>query len=477
MKATTCDVAVVGNGVIAMMVAAELLHRGTGSVCLVGKADRIGGASAAAGAMLGCIGEVTAEAMRGQATRDRLRTSVSAHQLWPSLLASLQDDLGADEQLCTATDTIVMLNSIGGELDSRNFAAIREACELFGQPHETLDPAEVPGYQPATTQRALVAVRLAAEGAVDARLLLAALERRITRTGGRFVDDQVRSISQDQGGSFTVSCSEAAISAGRVVVAAGAYSSGLVAELLADRPLMPQFAGLGTAVLIRRPAGSGFRSVVRTPNRAFACGLHVVPQSGGREYYGATNAVVRRPTAMPMLGDQHFLADCALNQLDTSLFHGEVERWLTGNRPVSLDGFPLVGGTDVEGLYLVCGTYRDGLHLAPLIAAHLADEIAGKSGSLGNQFEPHRVPRATRTIAESIEDYAQHRLATWCEQGGAVPGQMSLDSLLIPFRQQARQVYERLEISFGLGPDILMHLISSGGDSSTPELVRYLSRL
>ena len=353
MNAVTCDVAVVGNGVIAMTIAAELLRRGAGSVCLIGRHDRRGGASAAAGAMLGCIGEVTAEAMRSQASRERLQTSVAAHQLWPGMLAALQDDLLADERLSTATDTVVLLNSIGGELDSRNFAAIRQACELFGQPFETLDPSELPGYRPATTQRALVAIRLPTEGAVDARILLAGLERRIIRTGGRFVNGQVRSITGTDAGGFTVDYGESVVSAGQLVVAAGAYSSGLVAGLLADRPLMPQFAGLGTAVLIRRPGGSEFRSVVRTPNRAFACGLHVVPQAGGREYYGATNAVVRRPTAMPMLGDQHFLADCALNQLDTSLFHGNVERWLTGNRPVSLDASTwLVGPTGTAYTWL-----------------------------------------------------------------------------------------------------------------------------
>ena len=48
-----------------------------------------------------------------------------------------------------------------------------------------------------------------------------------------------------------------------------------------------------------------------------------------------------------------------------------------GNRPMSADGAPVAGATSLEGLFVLTGTQRDGLHLSPLLAEAIAATMFG----------------------------------------------------------------------------------------------------
>jgi glycine/D-amino acid oxidase-like deaminating enzyme len=62
-------------------------------------------------------------------------------------------------------------------------------------------------------------------------------------------------------------------------------------------------------------------------------------------------------------------------QFDHCLAARHVSRWLHGTRPVSVDGFPLIGRCGLDGLIFATGTHRDGFHCSPAIAAHVAHDI------------------------------------------------------------------------------------------------------
>ncbi len=198
---------------------------------------------------------------------------------------------------------------------------------------------------------------------------------------------------------------------------------------------------------------------MRTPNRAFACGLHLVPLGDGREYIGATNTVADEALASVQMNDVHFLAQCAMQQLDEEITHHEVEEWRVGNRPVSLDGFPLIGWSALPGLYLLTGTYRDGFHCAPLLAANAANELQGKARLIDDMFTPVRRLIHTRTVEHSIEEYVQHCLAGWFESQASPRSATSW--LANIYRRQAAAFYEWLGIDYGLGPDLVSYALSS----------------
>jgi hypothetical protein len=169
-----------------------------------------------------------------------------------------------------------------------------------------------------------------------------------------------------------------------------------------------------------------------------------------------------------------FLAQYSMQQLDEEIARHEVERWLTGNRPVTLDGFPLVGWLPVTRLYLMTGTYRDGFHCAPVLATHVANELQGKAGILDPMFTPMRPPIATRTIEWSVDEYVQHTLAAWFETGAQAAPQMTTTQLAKIYRAHAMQCYEQLGIDYALGPDVLWY--AAGSLVGARRIARYLQR-
>ncbi|MFE7121376.1 NAD(P)/FAD-dependent oxidoreductase [Streptomyces sp. NPDC057654] len=469
------DIVIVGNGALGLFLAQELTERGAGSIAIIGPSAGETGASKAAGAMLGCFGETTTESLRTDASRVRFELGVAAHDRWPAVLDGLEEFSRTGRPLLSAPDTHVVLNSIGAELDTVNYQAIRAALDEYDKPWEEVDPHDIPGFNPRLDTRSLSAMHLPTEGAVDARGVLAALERKLRAAGVHFVDatvsklvssdDVVTGVELDGGG---------VIEGGNVVVAAGVQSEALVRTVSEDIDLVPTFPGLGFAMIARRSGGDPFRSVVRTPNRGFACGLHVVPQGGGLEYYGATNRLVDTISGVTWMADVRFLAQYSMQQLDERAASHEVLQWLSGNRPVTLDGFPLIGWLPPAGLYLMTGTYRDGFHCAPLVAEHVANELQGKPGIIDPMFSPTREPIATRTVEWSVNEYVEHNLAAWFETGAEAAPQMTTPQITEYYRTRCVQLYDQLNIDYALGPDILWY--AQGSLRGARKISRYLRK-
>nr|WP_062341155.1 FAD-binding oxidoreductase [Herbidospora sakaeratensis] len=470
------DIVIVGNGALGLFLADELVERRAGSVVVVGPGNRDAGASAAAGAMLGCFGETTTESLRTDASRTRFELGVRAHDRWPEVTARLEEYSTTGSPLLVTPESHVVLNSIGATLDTVNYEAMIKALDEYGKPWAEIDPNEIPGYRPRLDTRALKAVHLPNEGAVDARGVLAALENRLAQTDTVLVDQTVAKLVRNNGQIIGVELDDGHfIEAGTVVVATGARSEALVKTALDDFDTVPMFPGLGFAMLARRTGGEKFRSVVRTPNRGFACGLHVVPGPGDLEYYGATNRLVDTVSSVTWMADVRFLAQYSMQQLDERVASHEVVKWLAGNRPVTLDGFPLIGWLPLSGLYLLTGTYRDGFHCAPLLAEHVANELQGKPGTIDPMFQPTRKPIETRTIEWSIDEYVEHNLAGWFETGAQAAPQMTTNQIADYYRNMAIKFYETMNIDYALGPDILWY--AQGSLLGARRVARYFQRL
>ncbi|MFJ3582341.1 NAD(P)/FAD-dependent oxidoreductase [Streptomyces sp. NPDC090127] len=91
------------------------------------------------------------------------------------------------------------------------------------------------------------------------------------------------------------------------------------------------------------------------------------------------------------------------------------------NRPITLDGHPVIGPTPKEGLWVASGTHRDGLHTSPLIATTLADTLltgahtaAALPGSFA-AFTPCRPLITDLTRKEATAESAAHHAALAAE--------------------------------------------------------------
>nr|7XYL_A Chain A, N-formimidoyl fortimicin A synthase [Streptomyces luteocolor]7XYL_B Chain B, N-formimidoyl fortimicin A synthase [Streptomyces luteocolor]7XYL_C Chain C, N-formimidoyl fortimicin A synthase [Streptomyces luteocolor]7XYL_D Chain D, N-formimidoyl fortimicin A synthase [Streptomyces luteocolor]7XYL_E Chain E, N-formimidoyl fortimicin A synthase [Streptomyces luteocolor]7XYL_F Chain F, N-formimidoyl fortimicin A synthase [Streptomyces luteocolor]7XYL_G Chain G, N-formimidoyl fortimici len=412
------DVIVVGNGVLGLSVGVEIARtRPDVRVTLLGKPARQYGATPAAGAMLGAFGEVTAHALASEHGRKKHALAVQAQRLWPEWIESLEaTGTAADGRIKTADDTVVLLNTVGhSALDDANFAAVLTALKEANAPHEEIAVESVDWIDPDPNSRPLRALHIEGEGSVDSGILLAALERSFLQAGGRLHPVDATEIRASHGRVEGVVTDDGDfLPAGHVVVAAGARSQRLVAALPGLAHRIPRiYDGVGVSALVDTWDGSGPATVLRTSNRAFACGLHLVPRAGGSVYIGATNAVCLEPRGAASIEETVFLFNCATHQLHRGLNGSELRKVQVGSRPAPIDGFPLIGGTSVEGLWMLSGTYRDGLHMSPLLARHVVSLMDGGTGVDGlREFRPERDLISAWSREEILDDVVRHTMAT-----------------------------------------------------------------
>ena len=370
--------------------------------------------------MLGALGEVTAQAARTRHGRLRTELAVTAAARWPAWRERVRARAGAGAPPVDGygTGTFVILNAVSSRLDDSSHAAIAQAAVEYGLGCQETDPADVPGYYPLDNDRALRAWYLPEEGFLDARAWLATLDAAL-ETLPNVIRTPAGTLTAPPAGGYFLDTPAGVFRAPRVVVAAGAWTTQILEALDPHLPVVPVLAAAGTALTVtgqqRLPA------VIRTPNRAYACGLHTVPQADGSRYIGASAQPCLAPTPHPTAGALRSLLDAALGQLDHHLATAEVVHSHHGNRPIALDGHPVIGPTPKEGLWVASGTHRDGLHISPLIAAALTDALLAPVGTAAAlpgplaAFTPCRPLIADLTPKEAVAEAAAHHAALAAE--------------------------------------------------------------
>ncbi|MEH1017290.1 FAD-dependent oxidoreductase [Micromonospora sp. CPCC 206060] len=475
---TPYDVVVVGNGIVGLSIAYELAKRARElRIAVLGPAHRSGAASMAAGAMLNTFGEITKYTLLSPAGQAKFQICRDALDRWPTWLQELKDASGvADLDRSLSQGTTVLLNAKSGHLDDENFAALQAALAKFDEPFEEISPADVPGLDPLAEARPLRAIHLPREGAIDARAVLDAMQTAVTTLGVTVIDaevtgfdvreDRVHGVHLADGGS---------VFGATVLLAAGAFS-GPLTEVLGPGAVPAMFAGKGIAVQTQRRAEPGFQHVVRTPNRSGSCGLHLIPLGDGVEYLGATNLLFDVPAHVADIGMSEFLVQVAREQLDHKLFFSDVKAWMVGNRPVALDGFPLVGRTSIDGLVIATGTYRDGFHCSPVLARLVVDDLLGE-GSLAESlphFTPERAPIESMSPQEAVREFAFHGVSASIEAGLRLPSHTDTTVLDLFYQQAAQRFYDLVPHPVGLSPEVLLGTVFSP-DLENHRITRYLT--
>lgn len=456
---TNYDVIIIGNSILGLSTAFALSERDAAlQIAVIGPAQRPGGASQAAGAMLNCFGEVTTVTCSNPYSRAKFALSRRAANLWPAWLAQINAQLPDMETVHIMPGTYVILNSGPSQIDAANFRAMVAALDAYNEPYTKVDPQTIPGLNVQASCAPWDALYLPQEGAIEARQLLAALTALLPKHNVTLIDELVTSIRVAGSAVCGVITNQATVyNADQVLIAAGAFSQPLIDQLPAlSGALPPVLAGVGASMIIDQVRTNPVEAVIRTPNRAGACGLHVVPQADHRLYVGATNDITPTPRFAPNVREMNTILPDLLTQINPHLFRSSLQGYKVGNRPVPLDTFPLIGDTPINRLWLLTGTYREGFHQSPLLAQHMADKMLGGSGLLEhNCFAPMRKPIQIYTQAESIDEMTKQYTSHLLEMGtGALPGQPLAEAV----RLYVERLYEKLDTAYGLAPDLLFML-------------------
>jgi glycine/D-amino acid oxidase-like deaminating enzyme len=290
--------------------------------------------------MLGAFAEVTADknsALDQEETAFRVRSS----SLYPEWLAELSALSGS--AIDSGMGTFIVANTFGRH-DLRNIQAIERELARFGSPYETVDECDVPGYHPNERYLPRKILWLPQEGFVDTVALMSALDA-ATESHPRFFHENCwvdRLMLRGGKVCGVVLPDGRELEGDHVVLAAGVGTQALLEALpdearLSSPRLMP---GKGTSLILE--TSEHFPHVLRSPNRDFACGIHVVPRGKGRIYVGATNRTASCPgtSTGASVEEVHDLLHEVVHEFNTSLDSATIESIRVGSRPICVDGYP-----------------------------------------------------------------------------------------------------------------------------------------
>jgi glycine oxidase len=367
----------VGGGLIGLTLARELLRLGR-SVLVLERARPGLGATGAAAGMLAPISEA-------QVAEDCLvRFGLDSLERYPQFVEEIERETGIDCGLSTAGTLWVAVTRD----DHEELAHLERTLRLRDLPCRMLRAEELAALEPHLSGRALSALQVEQDLQLEQRRLTEGLVQVVESLGGRIVcGAMVQEIARCDDGlavrGRTSRGESLEIVAPQVVLAPGAWNE---AELRTPvdgwgvRPIKGQLLRLRGPRLLTH--------VVRTPH------LYLVPRADGQLLVGATMEEMGfddRPTA----GASMDLLRHAWEVLP-GIYDLELVEHCVGLRSATEDHLPLLGPTEVPGLWLAAGHYRHGVLLAPATGVHLARQMVdGECPELLRPFQPARLRKGS----------------------------------------------------------------------------------
>jgi len=481
------DVIVVGNGSIGSAITHAINELDSNlNIAIVGDPTRKGAASVAAGAMLGAYGEVTAAGLKSEAGRAKIQEGIDAGKAWDSWIESINEKATSENAISKRKGTYIILNSAGGEQDTDNYYAILDTLKKNNEDHEEIDAREIEGLNAWPMKRALRAINIPNESSMESDRLLSAYDDIFERAANiTFIGDHVTGLKVTGDKISGIETAEnGLLEADSVVIAAGVGTQNILNTLPEVARRIPRiFPGGGTSLLVNPEWVYGTETaavvphVVRTPNRSFACGLHMIPRGDKNVYIGGTNYLSFEPWYEPNMSDQQFLVECATEQLNQDFVWSKIIKTQVGNRPVSADGFPLVGKTSVKGLSIVSGTFRDGLHMSPVFAQQIAREIVLDEACVNELFQPERELIQAFTREEWISEVCKNVDAALWEHAAVGATKTGFHAALPKmFEITTAMILDMMGDDYILPPEFYP-LITLAPEKSIPYFIEYFNEI
>jgi len=342
----SCDVIIAGAGIIGVSLALELRERGA-TVLVLDRTDPGSEASSAAAGMLAAADPETPEPLRPLA--------MESARMFPAFVQTVET-AGKMQVDFRRVGTIALLPDTSAPSDYRS-----------------LTPADLQRLEPSIRSAGRSAF-FVQEDSVDPYLLMQAALAAARNLGVEIRGHAaVKEIRAHQKAVEILTETDTFVAAS-VVDCRGAWSGFPV------RPRKGQ-------MLYVHPRGSVLQHVLRAPE------VYVVPRSSGKILIGATVEDVGFDKAVNP-STIHTLFNAAAKYLPEIASAPITQSW-AGLRPGTPDDLPILGPTDIAGVYLATGHFRNGILLAPITAQIMADLVGRRSLPLDiSAFSPGRF-RAT----------------------------------------------------------------------------------
>ncbi|WP_320775182.1 glycine oxidase ThiO [Streptomyces sp. CRN 30] len=374
--ARTPDVLVVGGGIIGLVTAWRAAQRGLATAVV--DPEPGGGAAQVAAGMLAAVTELH----YGEETL--LGLNLESARRYPAFAAELAEAAGLDPGYRQC-------GTLAVALDSDDRAHLRELHALqtrSGLTSEWLSGRECRRLEPMLAPGVRGGLRVDGDHQIDPRRLARALVRACERAGvvfHRVWAEEVVVARERVTGVRTADGT--GLAAGQVVLAAGSLS-GRVGGL-PDTVLPPVRPVKGQVVRLAVPPQ--YAPFLSRTVRAVVRGSHVylVPRENGELVVGATSEELGWDTTVTAGGVYELLRDA--HELVPGITELPLTETRAGLRPGSPDNAPLLGPTDLDGLALATGHYRNGVLLTPVTGDVLAHVLTtGALPDVARDFSPRR---------------------------------------------------------------------------------------
>ncbi|MEU1255480.1 glycine oxidase ThiO [Streptomyces chartreusis] len=382
-RTRTSDVLVIGGGIIGLVTAWRAAQRGFTTAVV--DPEPGGGAAQVAAGMLAAVTELH----YGEQTL--LGLNLASARRYPDFAAELTDVTGHDlgYRRC---------GTLAVALDADDRAHLRELHALqrqSGLDSEWLSGRECRRLEPMLAPGVRGGLRVDGDHQIDPRRLTGALLAACERAGVVFHRAWAERVDVVRDRATGVTTTDGtALSADQVVLAAGSLSGRLAgvpdAVVPPVRPVKGQVLRLTVPQRYAPFLSRTVRAVVRGSQ------VYLVPRENGELVVGATSEELGWDTTVTAGGVYELLRDAH------ELVPGITELLLTetraGLRPGSPDNAPLLGPTELAGLSLATGHYRNGVLLTPVTGDAMAHVLAtGELPEEARAFTPRRFSPAALT--------------------------------------------------------------------------------
>ena len=354
------DIVVVGAGIVGCAVAHELARRGASVQVVDERAVGMGATQASAG--------ILAPYIEGSEPGPFLDLTVRSLNLFDAFIARVEADSGISIPY-RRTGT---LQAAVDDAEMRKLRDIATRLEAQGLAFDLLDAQRVRAEEPQLSDDVVGGLVVPVHGFVTAGDLVRALAGAARRHGAKLVEgSRVRRIVPTNG-DFVVETDRGSLAVSAVVLAAGSWSAQV------EIPGLPARAPVGPIRgQLLRLAWKG--PVLRRVTWSDRC--YLVPWDDGTLLVGATVEEAGFDEGTTVAGVRDLIeAACEIvPHAWTAGFLGAQ----AGLRPASADLLPIIGPSRVfPKLMYATAHYRNGILLAPLTAALVADVV------LDNRIDP-----------------------------------------------------------------------------------------
>lgn len=379
----TSDVLIIGGGVIGLAIAVELKLRGA-KVTVVCRDFQAAASHAAAGMLAPNAENIAAPTMLSLCRR-----SLNLYADWTRKLEDLTG-LNTGYWPCGILAPVT-------QAPSQKLDAVPSSPTAYW-----LNQDAIHQYQPGLGAEVVGGWWYPEDGQVDNRALLKALWSAAESLGVELQNGvKVEAFLQQQGKVLGVQTHTGIIRADHYVLATGAWSG----ELL-PLPVRPR---KGQMLSVRVP---DFIPELPLTRVLFGDNIYIVPRRNRSIVIGATSEDVGFTPHTTPAGIQTLLQKAI--SLYPQLQDYPIQEFWWGFRPATPDELPIFGTSHCENLTLATGHYRNGILLAPISAALIADLLGeGKSDPILANFSYSRFhTQSSTSMLTHSANFSQGNLAT-----------------------------------------------------------------